>query len=122
MISNRNHTSISEKGNIGAAVLRFIIGLIACSFVMGGCAVGPDYIKPSAPEPEQWLEQDDARIQSEAEDYSQWWKVFNDPVLDSLVWKPGWNWESLLATSFRSSSSYGVDTLTQVRVKIQQTR
>ena len=87
MISNNNHNLISEKRNIGAAVMRFLMGLLACAFAMGGCAVGPDYIKPSAPEPEQWLEQDDARIQSETEDYSQWWKVFNDPVLDSLIEK-----------------------------------
>ena len=67
--------------------MRFLIALIVCAFIAGGCAVGPDYIKPSAPEPEQWLEQEDPRVQSETEDYSKWWKVFNDPVLDTLIEK-----------------------------------
>jgi NodT family efflux transporter outer membrane factor (OMF) lipoprotein len=52
---------------------------------MSGCAVGPDYVKPAATEPEQWLEQNDDRVTTETEDFGQWWTVFNDPVLNSLI-------------------------------------
>jgi NodT family efflux transporter outer membrane factor (OMF) lipoprotein len=33
----------------------------------------------------EWIAADNVRIKTEASDYSAWWKVFNDPVLDSLI-------------------------------------
>ena len=53
--------------------------------VFAGCAVGPDYIKPDAPEPTQWIERDDPKIKAEPADLTQWWTVFKDPVLNKLV-------------------------------------
>jgi NodT family efflux transporter outer membrane factor (OMF) lipoprotein len=50
-----------------------------------GCAVGPDYVKPSAPESPGWIERGDPRIKSEPTDLSAWWTVFQDPVLDALI-------------------------------------
>jgi NodT family efflux transporter outer membrane factor (OMF) lipoprotein len=47
--------------------------------------VGPDYTRPSAPEAEEWIERDDPKIKSEPTDLSTWWKVFDDPVLDTLI-------------------------------------
>jgi NodT family efflux transporter outer membrane factor (OMF) lipoprotein len=47
--------------------------------------VGPDYVKPTVPEPKEWIEKDDPKIKAEALDYSTWWTVFGDPVLDALV-------------------------------------
>ncbi len=63
--------------------------LAACVMTFYGCiTVGPDYIKPSVPPLTQWLEKDDSRLQSKAaDDNSQWWKNFNDPVLDLLIEK-----------------------------------
>jgi NodT family efflux transporter outer membrane factor (OMF) lipoprotein len=63
-----------------------IFGLVI-SFVLlvTGCAVGPDYIRPDAPEPQKWLEEKDPVIKSEPADFGQWWTVFNDPVLNTLV-------------------------------------
>lgn len=87
MISQKEHSLLREKMNVRIISMRFSMGLIACAFLMGGCAVGPDYIKPSAPEPQQWLEKDDARIKSVPSDTSQWWKAFDDPVLSSLIEK-----------------------------------
>ena len=49
---------------------------------LAGCALGPDYARPSINAPEQW------RIDgSTANDLAdgQWWRQFNDPVLDALV-------------------------------------
>jgi NodT family efflux transporter outer membrane factor (OMF) lipoprotein len=47
--------------------------------------VGPDYIKPTAPEPQGWLESADSKIESKSADFSSWWTVFNDPTLNALV-------------------------------------
>jgi len=60
--------------------------LISLILMISGCAmVGPDYVKPTAPEPEKWLEADDPQIKSETADFSQWWTGFNDPILNQLV-------------------------------------
>lgn len=63
---------------------RFMAGLIVLFLFIGGCAVGPDYIKPTVTEPKQWIEED-PKIKKELVDISQWWKVLNDPVLDELI-------------------------------------
>jgi len=47
--------------------------------------VGPDYVKPTAPEPQEWLESKDSKVQDKEPDFSSWWTVFNDPTLDALV-------------------------------------
>jgi len=53
---------------------------------LGGCAmVGPDYVKPTPPEPEKWLESSDPKIESQKAEFKEWWTVFNDPVLNELV-------------------------------------
>jgi outer membrane protein TolC len=55
--------------------------------LLSGCAmVGPDYLKPPpAPEQKAWIEQTDPKIKAEPTDLSNWWEVFDDPVLNSLV-------------------------------------
>lgn len=50
-----------------------------------GCSVGPDYIRPQAPAQKEWIDSDLPQIKTEAADLTDWWKVFNDPVLDSLI-------------------------------------
>jgi NodT family efflux transporter outer membrane factor (OMF) lipoprotein len=59
-----------------------VIGFV---LLLTGCAVGPDYIKPEAPEPQKWLEEKDPLIKSEPTDFGQWWTVLNDPDLDTLI-------------------------------------
>src|SRR6266480_2603146 len=54
-------------------------------YIHNGLKVGPNYAKPSAPVAPQWIDAADVRVRSESDDLSQWWKVFNDPVLDDLV-------------------------------------
>ena len=68
------------------SVTRVIVGLISLMLLLGGCAmVGPDYVKPTTAEPDKWLESQDPQIESKETDFSQWWTVFNDPVLTTLV-------------------------------------
>ena len=63
-----------------------ILGLLIVSLVISGCAmVGPDYVKPAAPEPEQWMESNEPEIKTQDADFSKWWTVFNAPVLNDLT-------------------------------------
>jgi NodT family efflux transporter outer membrane factor (OMF) lipoprotein len=68
-----------------------LAGLTALSLVLAGCAVGPDYKRPAAmphnaappaafKEAEGWKQ----AAPSDAITRKDWWKVFNDPVLDDL--------------------------------------
>ena len=60
-------------------------GLIMVALLVSGCIkVGPDFVKPPAQVEEKWIEKD-PKIKSEPADHSNWWTVFNDPVLNSLV-------------------------------------
>ena len=62
------------------------ITLIGLVLLFRGCAmVGPDYVLPTPPEPDKWLESEDPQLESKETDFSQWWTVFNDPVLNTLV-------------------------------------
>lgn len=62
------------------------IRLIAMACMLGGCTmVGPDYVKPTAPVPEEWLETSEVGDETKEMDFSTWWQVFNDPVLNALV-------------------------------------
>jgi len=55
------------------------------ALLLSGCpAVGPDYEPPQMPVPRQWSETP-AATAPHAEQPEQWWKAFNDPVLDKLI-------------------------------------
>lgn len=54
---------------------------IVAAFVLAGCAVGPEYVRPNIDMPKGWR-----YIESnESSQLRQWWKSFNDPVLNDLV-------------------------------------
>ena len=54
--------------------------------VSAACApVGPDFVKPEAELPATWSGTDQNRMETSAVEQPQWWRVFNDPVLDELV-------------------------------------
>ncbi len=48
-------------------------------------SVGPDFEKPGASVSDSWLEAHDPRIDTSSVAYKDWWLVFNDPVLVSLI-------------------------------------
>jgi len=54
-------------------------------YVQNGFKVGPDYGRPPAPVAQNWIDVGDPRVRTESDEHSQWWRVFNDPALDSLV-------------------------------------
>ncbi|MDZ7620079.1 MAG: efflux transporter outer membrane subunit, partial [Patescibacteria group bacterium] len=54
-------------------------------YVANGFKVGPEYARPAAPVADQWLDANDPAVETTRHDNAAWWRVFNDPVLDSLV-------------------------------------
>jgi NodT family efflux transporter outer membrane factor (OMF) lipoprotein len=61
--------------------------LLLLLFVLGGCAVGPDYAKPDVEVPAAFKEAGDWKV-AEPKDASpkgKWWEAFNDPVLNGLA-------------------------------------
>ena len=71
-------------GSLGATILA-----IGCTplrdFVQNGFKVGPNYERPPAPLADAWIEAKNPHVKSVAADYSAWWTVFRDPVLDDLI-------------------------------------
>jgi len=65
---------------------RILVPLFAASLV-AGCAVGPNYVRPDAPLPPQYLGQAavDARPASTSVDRNAWWTGFGDPQLARFV-------------------------------------
>ena len=63
--------------------LKVQLGLFASMVLLSACAVGPDYKTPvQAP---VVLQNAPAGAFSTANPEAQWWKAFNDPVLDGLI-------------------------------------
>ena len=73
---------------MGRSLGRFA-GLMAGTSVLAGCAVGPNYVRPSTPAPS---EPGGGTFAASAPDTSSnaplpahWWRLYNDPVLNDLV-------------------------------------
>ena len=60
--------------------------LLALFVLSAGCTkVGPDFAPPDAKLADQWIDAADPRVGADRADYREWWKAFNDPVLNHLV-------------------------------------
>ncbi|MFV1966634.1 MAG: efflux transporter outer membrane subunit [Pirellulaceae bacterium] len=70
-----------------AALTMLFVGCATgpAEWVRNGFRVGPNYARPPAPVSENWLDADEPHVLSQATDYSDWWAVFDDPVLDHLI-------------------------------------
>ncbi len=51
---------------------------------LAACLLGPDFTAPPAPVSEKFLKATSPAM-SESKDYRDWWKSFNDPVLNRLI-------------------------------------
>ncbi len=82
-------------GNRTRGKLRLLLAL-ACLFTNGcglgewlrnGLEVGPKYTPPPTPVAEHWIDyqRPQEQGQTQSTELKQWWRVFNDPVLNSLV-------------------------------------
>ena len=79
--------SLKKSGPRGASRQVIIaLTLVVLAPIFGGCAmVGPDYVKPTPPAPEEWLESPEVAKKPKEMDFSAWWLVFDDPILNALV-------------------------------------
>src|SRR5881275_3182203 len=52
-------------------------------YIRNGFKVGPDYCRPPAPVAEDWIQANDPNVQNRH--LEDWWAVFQDGTLDSLI-------------------------------------
>ena len=64
----------------------FFLGAAGAAGVLAGCAVGPDYQRPEVSTPPAFVETGPwkAATPKDAVPKGEWWKAFNDPVLNTL--------------------------------------
>src|SRR3989442_1227965 len=61
---------------------QIVSGVVAAA-LLGGCAIGPNYKRPSVAEPPTFRGQATAEAASLAD--APWWEVFQDPSLKALI-------------------------------------
>ena len=61
------------------------LGLLPIVFLSACVNLGPDFETPEAPVADDWMEAEQAGVNYQATDDPEWWRVFNDPVLDRLI-------------------------------------
>ena len=66
-----------SRSHLGAGVL-LLVGIV-------GCTVGPSYRVPDMHVPAMWSEASQTGVTTQPLQVAQWWRTFNDPVLDALV-------------------------------------
>ena len=66
---------------------RLLIVASAFAMALAGCNVGPDYKRPDAPMTEAFKPTPEWKIAAPEDDVSkgEWWKIYHDPVLDTLM-------------------------------------
>ena len=62
-----------------------LCGITGVLTIISGCMVGPDFRRPEAAVSSTWIESADNRVKSEAGDYRNWWRTFDDQLLDRLI-------------------------------------
>ena len=55
-----------------------------CVAVLGGCAVGPEYVRPEVVAPESFKEAWEVAAPQDEVARGAWWTIYKDPVLDGL--------------------------------------
>jgi len=80
-----------EKGErAGMRPWREKIGMLAFALLtaaaLASCAVGPDYVRPTAPVPESFKEANGWKVAEPGDEIvrGRWWEVYNDPDLNAL--------------------------------------
>ena len=77
-------TSLAARRKPGSMAL--VATAAAVSVVLAACSVGPDYKRPDAPVPQQYKELAGwgSAAPADSAPKGDWWKAFNDPLLDEL--------------------------------------
>ena len=61
------------------------VAVLVLTLLTGCTMVGPDFLRPSTKLSSEWLEAGDPRIIAAPATYREWWKAFDDPVLEHLI-------------------------------------
>jgi NodT family efflux transporter outer membrane factor (OMF) lipoprotein len=77
---NLRHDGVHHMSSARMVWLALFIVVFLC-----GCSLGPNFSKPKAAVAPTWLDADDWRVKTGPAEYKNWWKAFNDPVLDRLI-------------------------------------
>lgn len=62
---------------------------LATAVLVGGCAVGPNYIPPTPATPDQWSQDLAETFEDTPGQLQSWWQVFNDPSLENFIRQAG---------------------------------
>ena len=67
--------------------MRFVVMLmLGVTLLTSGCIkVGPDFTTPPAPVADSWLEPENKQLSTKTDPHAEWWTVFDDPILNTLV-------------------------------------
>jgi len=78
---------MSRRGQRPELITTATRALLACSLLnIAACTtVGPDFVQPEAPLSEQWLDEDAEHFRVTSQELTDWWRGFEDPVLEKLV-------------------------------------
>lgn len=85
-MNDREEVTTMKK--LHTPMIRFMITRLAALIavlLLGGCAVGPDFKRPSPDVPQQWMGAQAMPGQEASSALSSWWLTFNDPALSSLI-------------------------------------
>ncbi len=74
---------IQQKHGAGSRGIAWLALFV--TFFLSGCSVGPNFSRPDVAVSTNWLDADDWRVKTAPAEYKNWWKAFNDPVLDQLI-------------------------------------
>ena len=76
-----------------------LAGLTAVGLVLAGCAIGPNYVRPSVTTPKAFKEAEGwtQAAPGDLSDRGDWWTLFNDPVLNDLEARVVVNNQNLIA-------------------------
>src|SRR5579864_6651054 len=75
-------------GNLLLACVVVAMGNAGCAlpeWARNGFKVGPNYAKPPAPVASEWIDYKNARLNSKEPAASEWWRSFDDPILNELI-------------------------------------
>jgi outer membrane protein TolC len=63
-----------------------LLTTLTMALLVSSCAmVGPDFQKPESTVNAAWSDADEPVIATDSAEHREWWKNFNDPILDTLI-------------------------------------